>query len=138
MLVVSVGTGTAPKANPHLRSQDMNLIYDVSAIPIALIYAAANQQDFLCRTFGDCLAGPVLDMEVGDMVSACGPATPKLFTYVRYNCELTRRGLDELGLPEIQPENVQMLDSVDHVGELQQIGKALAEGQVKESHFARF
>ena len=72
------------------------------------------------------------------MRGASGPATPKLFTYVRYNCELTRNGLDELGLPEIQPENVQMLDSVDHVGELRQIGKAVAEKQVKESHFARF
>ena len=138
MLLVSVGTGTAPKANPQLRSEDMNLIYDVSSIPVALIYAAANQQDFLCRTFGDCLAGPLLDIEVGDMYSVGRPATPKLFTYVRYNCELTRQGLDALALPEIQPENVQMLDSVEHVSELQQIGKALAERQVKESHFARF
>ena len=138
MLLVSVGTGTAPKANPQLRSEDMNLIYDVSSIPVALIYAAANQQDFLCRTFGECLAGPLLDIEVGDMCGASGPAMPKLFTYVRYNCELTRQGLDALALPEIQPENVQMLDSVEHVSELQQIGKALAERQVKESHFARF
>ena len=138
MLVVSVGTGTAPKADPHLRSEQMNLIYDVSSIPSALIYAAANQQDFLCRTFGDCLAGPPLDIEVGDMLAATGPANPKLFTYVRYNCELTRSGLDDLGLPEVVPENVQMLDSVDHVGDLQLIGKALAEKQVKEKHFARF
>jgi patatin-like phospholipase/acyl hydrolase len=138
MLLVSVGTGTAPKADPHLRSQEMNLIYDVSSIPTALIYAAANQQDFLCRTFGDCLAGSAFDSEVGDMCGFSGPANPKLFTYVRYNCELTRGGLDELGLPEIVPDDVQMLDSVDHVGDLQLIGKALAEKQVKESHFARF
>ena len=116
----------------------MNLIYDVSSIPAALIYAAGNQQDFLCRIFGDCLAGPLLDIEIGDMCGVSGPATPKLFSYVRYNCELTRQGLDALALPEIQPENVQMLDSVEHVSELQQIGKALAERQVKESHFARF
>jgi len=138
MLLVSVGTGTSPRANPKLRAQDMNLIYDVSSIPVALISAAGNQQDFLCRTFGDCLYGPVLDMEVGDMCATTGPAMPKLFTYVRYNCELTRSGLDELGLPDVQPDDVQMLDSVDHVKELQQIGRAVAQQQVKENHFARF
>ncbi len=138
MLVVSVGTGTAPKANPHLRSQDMNLIYDVSSIPIALMYAAGNQQDFLCRTFGDCLAGPPLDMEVGDMCGAAGPAMPKLFTYVRYNCELTRRVWMNLGLPDVQPDDVQMLDSVDHVGRSAADWQSACRRQVKESHFARF
>jgi hypothetical protein len=138
MLLVSIGTGASPRANPHLRAQDMNLIYDVSSIPVALISAAVNQQDFLCRTFGDCLFGPVLDMEVGDMCATTGPAMPKLFTYVRYNCELTRYGLDELQLKDIEPANVQMLDSVDHVADLQRIGQAVAATQVRENHFSRF
>ncbi len=138
MLLVSVGTGMSPRANPKLRAKDMNLIYDASSIPVALVSAAVNQQDFLCRTFGHCLCGLVLDMEVGDMCAATGPAAPKLFTYARYNCELTRRGLDELGLPGIQPDHVRMLDSVEHVRELQEIGRAVAQHQVKEDHFAKF
>ena len=138
MLLVSAGTGTVPKANAHLRAEDLTLVYNASSIPGALMFAAVNQQDFLCRAFGDCLAGPVLDMEVGDMCGKRGPAQPKLFTYMRYNAELTQRGLGELGLGHIRPEDVEELDSVEHVAELQQVGKAVAEKDVRESHFARF
>jgi patatin-like phospholipase/acyl hydrolase len=138
MLVVSVGTGAVPKANAHLRAEDLNLVYNVSSIPGALMFAALNQQDFLCRCFGECMAGPALDMEVGDMCGKAGPAVPKLFTYMRYNAELTERGLSRLGLSGIRPEDVEALDSVEHIAELQQVGKAVAEKDVKENHFAKF
>jgi hypothetical protein len=32
----------------------MNLIYNASSIPSALMFAALNEQDFLCRVFGEC------------------------------------------------------------------------------------
>ena len=54
MLLVSVGTGTSPKANQDLAPQDMNLIYNANSIPSALMFAALNEQDLLCRLFGDC------------------------------------------------------------------------------------
>jgi len=138
MLLVSIGTGATPKANVHLRAEDLTLVYNVSSIPGALMFAALNQQDFLCRCFGECVAGPALDMEIGDMCGKAGPATPKLFTYMRYNAELTERGLTRLGLSHIRPEDVEPLDSVDHIAELQQVGQAVAEADVKESHFAGF
>ena len=138
MLIVSIGTGTSPKANANLRSEDMNLFYNAGAIPNALMYAALNEQDFLCRVFGDCLAGCPLDREIGDMIGKRGPALPKLFTYMRYNAELTREGLDQLGLKQIQPEHVQALDSVDYIDELRQVGKAVADQQVKAQHLEKF
>ena len=138
MLLLSIGTGAVPKANAHLRAEDLNLVYNVSSIPGALMYAALNQQDFLCRIFGDCRFGPALDMEVGDMCGKGVPGVPKLFTYLRYNAELTERGLARLGLSHIRSEDVEMLDSVDHVAELQQVGEAVAEKDVKESHLAGF
>ena len=73
-------------------------LYNATSIPSALMFAALNEQDFLCRVFGKCLAGDPLDREVGDMIGKRGPVQPKLFTYLRYNAELTRAGLDELGL----------------------------------------
>jgi hypothetical protein len=77
-------------------------------------------------------------MEVGDMCGKAGPAVPKLFTYMRYNAELTERGLGRLGLSHIRPEDVEALDSVEHIAELQQVGKAVAEKDVQESHFEQF
>jgi len=136
LLVVSVGTGTSPQANADLEPGEMNLLYNATSIPSALMGAALNEQDLLCRVFGRCLEGDVLDREVGDLKTAKGPVGPnKLFTYVRYNAELTLEGLKKLGLPGIEPEHVQKLDSVDHIAELQQVGRAIAK-TVKGKHFA--
>ena len=138
LLVVSVGTGTSPNANADLRPDEMNLLYNAGSIPSALMFAALNEQDFLCRAFGKCLAGDELDREIGDMIGKRGPVAPKLFTYVRYNAELTSKGLEALGLKDIKPENVQQLDSVEHIGELQTVGRAVAGQKVEPEHFAGF
>lgn len=137
MLVVSVGTGMSPDANDYLNMKDMNLIYNAKSLAPALMFAALNEQDFLCRVFGKCLVGDPLDRELGDLIGERGPASPKLFTYLRYNAELTRKGLDALGLQDIEPEDVQKLDSVEHIGELQSIGKEVAK-KVEPEHFAGF
>ena len=139
MLLVSIGTGTEASANKNLKRKQMNIIYNASSLPSALMYAASNEQDLLCRVFGKCLNGGQLDLEVLDLIGSAGqgPATPKLCTYMRYNADLTRDGLDALGLPHIEPKNVQQLDSVDHIAELQEVGRAVAK-QVNVNHFAGF
>ena len=138
MLVVSVGTGASANANRNLSPREMNLIYNASNIPSALMAAALHEQDFLCRIFGKCLAGDPLDREVGDVIVQGLPGVAKLFTYARYNAELSREGLDALGLPAIDPAHVQQMDSVEHVGEMQEVGRAVAARKVQAAHFAGF
>lgn len=138
MLLVSIGTGTSPDANANLRPDQMNLLYNASSVPSALMCAALNEQDFLCRTFGKCLVGDALDRELGDMIGAKGPVSPKLFTYLRYNAELTTSALAALGLGGIDPSAVQQLDSVAHVGELSRVGRAVATRKVRIKDFAGF
>jgi hypothetical protein len=138
MLIVSIGTGTSPGENNELTPDDMHLLYNASTIPSALMFAALNEQDFLCRAFGECRHGHFLDREIGDMVGATGPAE-KLFAYVRYNAELTRSGLDALGLHEIEPEDVQKLDSIAHVEDLRRVGGEVARRHVDVgAHFKGF
>ncbi|MGH7846833.1 MAG: patatin-like phospholipase family protein [Candidatus Binatia bacterium] len=138
ILLVSIGTGTSPDANADLLPEEMNLLYNASSVPSALMFAALNEQDFLCRVFGKCLAGEKLDREVGDMIGQRGPVRPKLFTYVRYNAELTRQGLETLGLGDIEPKNVQQLDSIEYILDLQRVGRAVAEKNVRAEHFENF
>ncbi|HEY1430497.1 MAG TPA: patatin-like phospholipase family protein, partial [Stellaceae bacterium] len=68
MLIVSVGTGTSPDARSGLEPSEMNLLFNATTIPSALMFAALNEQDLLCRVFGDCRAGDAIDREVGDLV----------------------------------------------------------------------
>lgn len=138
MLLVSIGTGTSPDANADLSPQDMNILFNATRIPSALMFAALNEQDFLCRTFGKCLAGDELDREVGTMIGKKGPMPKKLFTYLRYNAELTGKGLAALGLPDIVPENVQRLDSLEYIDDLQRIGRAVAAQKLDVEHFRPF
>lgn len=138
MLIVSVGTGTSPDVRAGLEPKEMNLLFNATTIPSALMFAALNEQDFLCRTFGDCVAGDPLDREVGDMIGAGGPALPKLFTYVRYNAELTETGLAAIGCGGVPPNDVRKLDAVESIPALRQVGRAVAEAKVRADHFARF
>jgi hypothetical protein len=138
MLLISVGTGASANANSNLSPEEMNLLYNAGTIPAALMAAALHQQDFLCRIFGKCLAGDLLDREIGSVIGQGIPDVPKLFTYARYNAELSREGLDALGLEHINPAHVQQIDSVDHIGEMQEVGQTLAQQKVTAEHFAAF
>jgi hypothetical protein len=140
MLLVSVGTGAAADANAGLEPEDMNVVYNARRIHGALMYAAANEQDMLCRVFGKCLVGDELDREIGDLRGAHGPLGEKLFTYLRYNADLSAVGLAKLdrALANIDPAEVQKMDSPARVGDLQRVGKAVAMKYVDIAHFAGF
>jgi hypothetical protein len=140
MLIVSVGTGTSPDVRAGLEPSDMNLLFNATTLPSALMFAALNEQDLLCRVFGDCRAGDPIDREIGTLVGSVGPlgAQQKLFTYVRYNAELTRAGLDALGCTDIEPAAVQQLDSVEGIPDLRRVGRQVAERKVLPAHLAGF
>jgi len=138
MLLISVGTGASANANNNLSPEEMNLIYNAATIPSALMAAALNEQDLLCRIFGKCLCGGLLDREIGTVIGQGIPNVPKLFTYARYNAELSREGLDALGLEHMNPVHVQQMDSVDHIAEMQEVGRAVARQKVKPEHFVGF
>jgi hypothetical protein len=137
LLLVSVGTGVAPKADDRLRPGDMNLLFNAASVPAALMSAALHEQDTLCRVLGRCRHGAAIDLELGDLLTGPGLLDRRLFTYVRYNAELTRAGLDALELRDIEPDDVQRLDSVAHIGDLQRVGMRAGRA-VHRDHFAGF
>lgn len=143
LLIVSVGTGNAPTVFAGMETDDMNLIHYAKNIPRALMNAAAAGWDMSCRIIGECRFGPSIDREFGDMVVDSrnpGPnwSGPKQFAYVRYDPDVTRHGLDELGLRNVNEAHVAVLDSVKYIGEIQRVGKAYAARNVNLAHLANF
>jgi patatin-like phospholipase/acyl hydrolase len=140
MLLVSVGTGTAANANADLAPDELNLLYNAQSIPSALMFSASNEQDLLCRVFGNCKSGAMIDREVWDLTGEYGRGVvdPKLFRYMRYNAELTEKGLTDLGLPNVKPSDVQQLDSIAHIEDLQAVGRAVGERDVRLADFEGF
>lgn len=141
LLLISVGTGLCESANLNLAPGEMNVLYNVSSLPAALMRAATVEQDVLCRVFGrlrpTCRV-PEVDSEIGDLVGNAAPLERKLFTYARYNVELSAAGLAELGLSDVDPKAVQPLDGVDHLDQLQRVGETAAMRCVSLDDFEGF
>ena len=144
LLVVSVGTGSAPALGATPDDPETNLISEAKHSLMVVMNQAQLDQDINCRTVGRCSFGPFLDREVDDLVPRAGslpvPLSQDLgraFLYARYDNELTRAGLDRLGLKNIDPARISKMDSTAAIDELTAIGQALAR-QVDLAHFGSF
>lgn len=142
MLIVSVGTGSAANARPKLEVDDMNLVHYARNIPSALMNAASAGWDMTCRLVGECRYGGQIDREFSDIVSSSPNDSnwtgPKLFTYLRYNPDVNAKGLKELGLSDIDPAVVQVLDSVEHIRDICRVGITYASTNCHPQHFKGF
>lgn len=143
LLIVSVGTGGVAMSNSELKAGNMNLLYNATSIPTALMNAASAGWDMACRNLGDCRHGRPIDREFGDMVGLAkdgnfNSTVPKLFTYMRHDPDVSLEGLKDLGLQELDPKHVQTLDSVDYMVEIQKVGAAYAQKHVRIEQFAPF
>lgn len=157
LLLVSVGTGAAPTAGADASDATSNMLSTGLGIPSALMYGALVDQDINCRMIGRCTHGAVIDRELLDLIPREGSdagsvqerlGRPKIslatdlgraFLYARYNVDLSREGLDALGFPGLQPEEVQKMDNAEpeNIERLLAIGRAAAH-QVNRAHFAPF
>jgi uncharacterized protein len=144
LLVVSVGTGSAPKSSADMSGK--NAVANLVNFPGALMYGAQIDQDINCRTIGRCVHGAPIDRELGDLIPRRGagddrkpvPLSEDLgrqFLYARYNAELSEEWLAARGLGKVNPANVSQLDSVEYIPDLVRVGKALGK-EVKAEHFA--
>jgi len=145
LLVMSLGTGAAAAVVVDVDDPNRGLLENVATLPSTLMYAAMIDQDTSCRFVGRCVHGAVLDREIGDMIprDTAGQLIPlsqnlrRRFLYARYNADLSRKGLDAMGLHDIKPENVQKLDSIEYIDDLRRVGRKVAE-EIKIEHFGKF
>ncbi len=145
LLIMSVGTGAAAVVEDEVDDPNRGLLENVGGLPGALMYAAMVDQDTNCRFVGRCVHGAPLDREIGDMIPrnekgeiiSLSQDLARKFLYARYNADLSREGLDALGLNDIKPKNVQKLDSIDYIDDLRRVGRKVAE-EIKIEHFGDF
>jgi len=155
LLIVSVGTGAAESLGATAAAPNKNIVSTVAGLPGELMYSIQVDQDINCRTIGRCTYGAHLDREVLDLVprqliegmtmeeqyKAAGlPLSTGLgrqFLYARYNANLSRKGLDDLGFRSVDPALIQKMDAVENIAILTDIGRAAGE-YVQTAHFGAF
>ncbi len=143
LLVMSVGTGSAPREDAEVYSSGKSAFTNLANFPAALMYGAQVDQDINCRTIGRCIHGAEIDRELGDLIPRddAGNVIPlskdqgRRFLYARYNAELSARWLTRHNLGNVDPAKVAKLDSVENINDLVRVGQALA-AEVELDHFA--
>jgi uncharacterized protein len=155
LLIVSIGTGAAESLGTTAAKPNRNIVSTVAGLPEGLMYSIQVDQDISCRTIGRCTYGPVIDREILDLVPRQAdegmtieeqyqaPPIPlsrdlgRSFLYVRYNADLSRRGLVDLGFGNLDPTSIQKMDAVENMAALTEIGTAAAKF-VNAAHFGSF
>jgi hypothetical protein len=155
LLLISVGTGAAESLGATAASPNKNIVATVAGLPGELMYGIQVDQDINCRTVGRCTHGALLDREILDLVprevvtggsveqQLAAPVIPlstdlgRRFLYARYNADLSRRGLDSLGFPKVDPATIQKMDAVENIETLLEIGR-MAGKSVRPEHFGSF
>jgi predicted acylesterase/phospholipase RssA len=142
LLIVSVGTGSAPSPGVY-----GNLLGTLTELPNNLMYAMLTDQDINCRTVGRCVFGAPIDRELGDMVPmdadgnmlSLDSDANRHFSYVRYNADISEDGLADLGLSDIESDDVRKMDSVEFIPQLRKVGRVVGKKQVNaKQHFKNF
>ncbi|WP_348263921.1 patatin-like phospholipase family protein [Telmatobacter sp. DSM 110680] len=127
--LVSLGTLRFSSGLPA-KVRKLWLGYNVSRIPTALMQGITWEQDYLCRSLGECIYGESLDEEIGDQVKAQYPGG-RWFGYVRYNQSFDTETVEKLLQTNRQ---LTQLDAVLAVPLLQKIGSDYAKDHVKLGH----
>jgi len=149
MMLISVGTGSAAAVGRDLNARGQLAPVNAAHLPGVLMGGAAIDQDINCRAIGRCVFGEPIDREVGDMIPRQGDPLKgglvplvedcgRQFLYARYNPDVSRSGLDALGLNKIDPDHVQALDQIEYISEMQSVGREYAAKFVDMTPFQRF
>jgi hypothetical protein len=136
LLLMSVGTGFAPARLRNLSKFRRHIIYVATTTPTGLMFAAANHNDVVCRTFGETRFGPYLDSELRRMMP--GGLPNKLFSYARYNIRLDDEEINQYGVSDVPARELTQIDAVKHVETMIELGKAYAKANLKPEHLAGF
>ena len=153
LLLISLGTGYCPLTIPEGKASGYCLLEWAKYTVEDLLGDANLQQNVVMHWLGESPAPEVptgmAEMEAAgvedgapsvdtlDRVSA-RLGMKKQLTYQRITIGLTRKRLDGLGLTQIDPDKVRQMDAVDQMGNMQQIGKAIADEQVHMERLQSF
>ena len=151
LLLISLGTGFCPVTIPQGKAVHYNLLDWAQYVLKELMNEANLQQNVLMGLIGDrpvqpsaaalaaaapALAGTPNSSALAQVSASLG--TKKLVTYQRITIGLTRERLDQLKLPDVDPDKVREMDAVDQIANMQRVGEAVAAEQVHMDRLMSF
>ncbi len=139
LLVVSIGTGSAPAVHRGGIGSSIDAVVDAKNLVSSVMNGSSIGQDLVCRALGRTRLGAEIDAEFGSRLGVPGIGGTSLFSYVRYDADLSDASLASIGIraPQAQ-QRVRKLDSVEAMDDLRTVGRRLAASVDIDTHFAGF
>lgn len=137
ILLISVGTGLLSRSIGLKDPHSVNFMESLPAALQSMMFTGTTEQDLLCRSFSDVRAGDLIDAEVGTLLGDKAISGNPLFSYARYNADLTPQALTSIGFGALSSASF-AIDSMAAVSPCIDIGKWVAEKKVQVSHFLGF
>lgn len=139
LLIVSIGTGRRNKKLLGDKWKNPNLLDIAQCAPEQFMSDAGEMTELMMHFIGRG-KGTLrkIDAEVDDLSDDAINGN-KAFSYVRYNVEMIRSELENIGMKELDDAQVTDLMNMDHpknVDILLKIGEAAAKSYVKDEHFS--
>lgn len=152
LMLLSLGTGFNAITIPPGKAAGYELLDWAKYMVKELMGEANLQQNVLMHIIGQ--RPPAVRSATAELTSTgAAPGTPgvdaldlisgsmgakKLVTYQRITVGLTRERLDQLGLHDVDPVKVREIDAADQIPNMQRLGAAVAEEQVRMEAFRKF
>lgn len=137
MLLISVGSGLQSRP---IAMKDPNSVNLLEALPTAIqsmMSTGIAEQDLMCRSFSKVLAGDEIDGEVGSLIATKTITDHPLFSYARYNADLSAKALVRSGFSQFETASF-ALDSLAAIEPCIELGAWVAATKVHASHFDGF
>lgn len=139
LLLVSVGTGAAPAVHEGLARRQIGHLFNAKNLTSVFMNGSSVGQDVLCRSLGCCRFGEPIDRELGARLDVTGISGSNLFTYLRYNADLSSRALEQHGITgERKQKRLRKLDAVKAMPQLRQLGRSVGAAVDIPTHFKGF
>jgi hypothetical protein len=138
MFIVSIGTGRRDKKLIGDKWANPNLLKIATEAPNQFMSDASEHIELMMQLTGRS-TGPrrKIDLEVGDLGDDAFHGV-KGFSYLRYNMEMSREKLKEIGIENYSDTKIATLmemDMPENVNDLMKIGELAAEKYVENGHF---
>lgn len=138
LLLVSIGTGFWSNTRGKNAVMGSKLWDWASLVPGMLMEDADWHNQLVLQWMSNSPTSVEIDREIGDLRSdRLGDRA--LLSYLRYNVELSREGLEAIGLPDLaaRADELHEMSQADNRDDLTRIGEAGAERHVRDEHFPR-
>jgi predicted acylesterase/phospholipase RssA len=136
LLLCSVGTGDYDARASQEAMEGFSNLHWLGLLTVQLMHDASELGQTILQWISASPTARPIDRQIGDLGTDQLAGRP-LLTYLRYNVDLERQALADLGLDyaEEQVAKLRQMSEVANAADLDRIGTAAAGQQVREEHF---